>query len=108
MLQMRLEVEHLHQSQQQLQASFISSPDRGRGGGAGAAGLLENTHDTYRNESESSLMETRLRQATGEVSKLQKERRRLMEISNELQAQLRRVGGEVSDYKQQLNCVDDT
>ncbi len=65
---MRQEVENLHMQQQHYHNMSNSGP-------------LE----------DAEILETRLRQTTAEMSKLQKEKRRLMEISNELQSQLRRV-----------------
>lgn len=44
-----------------------------------------------RGDSKISSMETRLLQATNEINKLQKERRRLMDISNTLHSQLYQV-----------------
>ena len=65
---MRNEVENLQQ--QQYQNQLVST-------------AVEGTGDP--------ILETRLRQTTFEVSKLQKERRKLIDISNELQAQINTV-----------------
>lgn len=67
---MRGEVEMMHQQQHHTSMSMLDSDMMGN-------------YD---------ILETRLRQTTAEVSRLHKERRRLIDISSSLQAQVNKVG----------------